>query len=80
MSEIQVLPDDFEPTRRGRMPTVNIDDLTDMADGNQGNWVSQSFSNAQAASVLRQLKKQGYKYDVVSKKDGDGRVVFVKRV
>lgn len=80
MSDIQVLPEDFEPTRRGRMPNVDIEDLTDMADGNQGKWVSQSFTNAQAASALRQLKKQGYKYDVVSKKDGDGRVVFVKRI
>jgi hypothetical protein len=80
MADINLMPDDFEPGRRGRVPTANITDLLSMADGNPDRWVSQTMSENHAASALRQLKKYGVQYDVVSNKDGKSRIVFIKRV
>ena len=80
MADINLMPEDFEPTRRGRVPTADVHDLVEMADDNPDRWVEQHLSENHAQSTLRQLKKYGSRYDVVSKKEAKGRVVYIKLV
>lgn len=70
----------FEPPRRGRTPLTTPYSLIDAAAHAKGNWVSKTYPENIAQSLVRQIKN---KYDehlveVASLRNGDQRDVYVR--
>ena len=77
MSDIQTMPRGFEPPRRGRRPLVDVTELLQAAEENAGAWVAKSYGEAEANSVIRQLRGLQH-VDLASKKlDHDRRMVYI---
>jgi hypothetical protein len=79
MSEdtIKVHDDDFTPRGTGRPPLVDISKLMYTAARNQGLWVSEVFTNKEAASAMGQLQRRGYEASSTMV-DKDHREVFAR--
>ena len=70
----------FEPPRRGRTPLSTPYSLIDAATKAEGRWVSKSYPDKVAQSLVRQIKN---KFDqdlveVASLRNGENRDVYVR--
>lgn len=80
MSEFKVHPKSFDPPRRGRNPLVQVEGIVKAATNADGAWISKTFPESQANSVIRQIRNKYDKNDieVCSLRDGDDRTVYVR--
>jgi len=70
----------FQPPRRGRTPLSTPFALIDAAANAKGNWVSKTYPENVAQSLVRQIKNK-YNNDLVevaSLRNGDQRDVYVR--
>lgn len=80
--EFRVHRDSFVPPRRGRTPLTNVEPFVAHAETHRGQWVSKDYTEANANSVLRQIKAR-YPADVIeacSLSAGPGRRTVYLRV
>jgi hypothetical protein len=77
---VQIMPPDFVPTRRGRKPLIEVEEIIASADEASGQWVRWEFSGAEANSVLRQLVRHRDNYETASERlpAGDRRAVYIR--
>lgn len=77
MSDIETMPQGFEPPRRGRRPLVDVSELLNVAAENPNQWVAKTYPEHKANSVIRQLRPLQH-VDLASKKvDGGQRTVYI---
>ena len=74
----EVLGYDYKPTRIGRPPSVNIESFRTMVDAHPGQWVAETYTENNAASVRRQFQTLGYTVMTAKAKQKGRRTVMVK--
>ena len=80
MSDLKIHDKGFEPPRRGRTPLSTPYSLIDAASQNSGQWVSKTYPENVAQSLVRQIKnKYNSTYvEVCSLRAGENREVYVR--
>lgn len=78
VTEVTIHEEGFMPKRRGRRPMTMITDLVENLQRNPNVWVSKTYPEPEAASVIRQIKSKYDNIEVASIKDDGRRTVYIR--